>query len=188
VGNRWTELLLRAQRGEFQLFGQLAEEVRPLLLGGLRACEHTQALFHSREDVEDALQEAFLKAWRCLPAYDAARGGAVTWLWILTMHSAIDLLRRRKTFVVSIHGHDGSPTLDVPGREPDPAALAVAEELRERLDRTLRAAGRQARLAWELRFSQGMRYADIARLLGQPLGSIASRIYSLKMGLRQSLT
>src|ERR671916_2314429 len=44
---------------------------------------------------EEAVQDAYLRIWRRASTFDAARGGARSWLLTIVHHCAIDLLRRR---------------------------------------------------------------------------------------------
>jgi RNA polymerase sigma-70 factor (ECF subfamily) len=184
-------LLLRAQRGETEHFGQLVTEIEPWLIRRLRCCAATAAVGRNHHDSCEALQEAFLKAWHRRRAYDAGRGSAGAWLWAITRNCALDILRRRgRRRTVSLEGGTGDGAERPDGR-PDPAAAAEAGEqaahVRRRLARLLPHLKRPARRAWELRVGKGLPYAAIARRLRVPQGTVATWIHRVKQELRAAL-
>jgi RNA polymerase sigma-70 factor (ECF subfamily) len=187
--DRFTEQLLRAQGGPSELFGSLWEEVAPRLLRRLRECEETRAL--SREDAEDALQEASLRAWASLRSFEACRGSAWTWLWCITRNCAVVILRRRaRRHAVSLNAGVEGVEVEVADDSPGPAAVIEAREetqgMQRLLEEALSAAGKEVRQVWGLRFRQGRKFCDIARELKTPPGTIAGRIHALKAALRIS--
>jgi RNA polymerase sigma-70 factor (ECF subfamily) len=183
---RWTGYLRRAQQGEPHQFGRLAAEMEPWLRGRLRRCAATAALFRDREDVRDALQEAFLRAWRALHAYDSARGSAGAWVWAIARNCAVEFLRRRRRRALSFDERRDSP-LEGPGPDrPDGAAAEAARAVRHVLDRALAARKRDVRRAWDCRFDRGMTYAEIARELGVPPGTVATWIHRVKAAVRKA--
>jgi RNA polymerase sigma-70 factor (ECF subfamily) len=89
-------------------------------------------MVHDRAEAEDLLQEVFTAAWRRADTFDAARGGAMTWLVTLARNRAIDRLRQ----------HHESPLDDavahaIADDDPTPAARAEASEERQRLERCM---------------------------------------------------
>jgi RNA polymerase sigma factor (sigma-70 family) len=188
--DRFTGRLLRARGGQPELFGGLWEEVAPRLIRRLRACECTRDL--SREDAEDVLQEASLRAWANLQSFEACSGSAWGWLWCITRNCAIAVLRRRaRRRSVSLCARAGSAELEVADGRPGPATAAETREetqnMQRALDEALSAAGAEVRRAWELRFRHGRKYRDIACELETPLGTIAGQIHALKRALRMAL-
>jgi RNA polymerase sigma-70 factor (ECF subfamily) len=131
-----------------------------------------------RSAAEDVVQEAFLALWRSSGRYDPVRGSVRTWVLGIVHHRAIDALRR------SI-GHDR--------RRASDEGLEERFEARERTDvevarrdeaETVRSALRglpadQARVI-ELAYFGGFTHTEIAKLLGQPLGTVKGR---MRLGL-----
>jgi RNA polymerase sigma-70 factor (ECF subfamily) len=190
-GQRWTGLLLRAQRGETQLFGELVGEMEPVLARRLRSCPATAAVGRNAHDTDEALQEAFLRAWRRLNSYDPARGSAGAWVWAITRNCALDILRRRsRKRTVSLNGGDGDGMEQ--GQDGlNPAAAAEtrerAETVRRLLARLLPGQKRGARRAWELRFGKGLSYRAIASRLCVPQGTVATWIHRVRQEVRTAL-
>ena len=124
---------------------------------------------------EDAVQEAFLALWRTAGRFVPERGKASTWILTLVHRRAVDLVRReerRRTDALE-HAH-----------EPE-ARGAVDEEAwlrlqRERVQDALRKLPDQQREAIELAYYGGFTQSELAERLGQPLGTIKSRMF---MGL-----
>ena len=121
---------------------------------------------------EDAVQDAFLAVWRGAGRYVAERGRASTWLLTIVHRRAVDLVRheqRRRT---------------EPMEEAVETHVAATEELawlrleRERVQEALRRLPDAQREAIELAYYGGLTQSELAERLGQPLGTIKSRMFS----------
>jgi RNA polymerase sigma-70 factor (ECF subfamily) len=122
---------------------------------------------------EDAVQDAFLTLWRTAARYVPERGKASTWILTLVHRRAVDLVRREQ--------RRRSDMLDPSGESGD-AAPAVDEEAwlrlqRERVQGALRQLPDQQREALELAYYGGFTQSELAERLGQPLGTIKSRMF-----------
>jgi RNA polymerase sigma-70 factor (ECF subfamily) len=140
--------------------------------------------------VDDALHDAAVNALAHLESFDPALGSAGTWLWTLTHHCAVNLLRRRTTRpTVSLFHDDGRTLCDPAGDDEDPADLAEEREdltiARRWLDQALALCGPEVRRAWELRHDHGMQYSEIAEVMDQPVGTIATWIHRVKKVARR---
>jgi len=130
---------------------------------------------------QDAVQEAFLGAWRTATSFDPARGKASTWLLTLVHRRAVDLVRRED--------RRRGDLLDPP---PPAAVESVYEtaEIREQR-RTVQAALAQLpseqREALELAYYGGLTQSELAERLGVPLGTVKSRMYIALTRLRELL-
>jgi RNA polymerase sigma factor (sigma-70 family) len=124
---------------------------------------------------EDAVQDAFLALWRTAARFVPERGKASTWILTLVHRRAVDLVRREE--------RRRADTLEqAPEQE---ANTSVDEEAwlrlqRERVQTALRQLPDQQREALELAYYGGMTQSELADRLGQPLGTIKSRMF---MGL-----
>ena len=130
---------------------------------------------------QDAVQDAFLAAWRTAAAFDPDRGNASTWLMTLVHRRAVDLVRREE--------RRRADTLE---NAPEPSGGAVDEEAwlrlqRERVQDALRRLPDQQREAIELAYYGGFTQAELAERLGQPLGTIKSRMFMGLARLRELL-
>jgi RNA polymerase sigma factor (sigma-70 family) len=122
---------------------------------------------------EDAVQDAFLAVWRTAPRFLPERGKASTWILTLVHRRAVDLVRREE--------RRRTDTLD-PDTEPGDRSPPVDEEAwvrlqRERVQKALRQLPDQQREAIELAYYGGFTQSELAERLGQPLGTIKSRMF-----------
>lgn len=116
---------------------------------------------------EDAVQEAWIKAWRGLAEFE---GGSKfsTWLFAIVSREALDVRRRRRP--VAVDGTILEPLVDrAAAQHPtaqDPAQVVLADELWETLDLALSELPWRQRASWLLREIEGFSYDEIARVLG----------------------
>jgi RNA polymerase sigma-70 factor, ECF subfamily len=121
---------------------------------------------------EDAVQEAFLQAWRSAGGYEPERAQASTWLLTFVHRRAVDIVRREER-------RRGEPSEALP--EPvGPGAdeTALAHSRREVVRDALRRLPREQREAIELAYYGGLTQTELAERLDQPLGTIKSRMFS----------
>lgn len=131
---------------------------------------------------EDAVQEGFLAVWRSADRFMPERGKASTWVLTLVHRRAVDLVRRED------RRRAEALTDDV-----EPAASGSAEEdawlrfERERVQAALRQLPDQQREALELAYYGGFSQSELAERLGQPVGTIKSRMFTGLARLRELL-
>ena len=131
---------------------------------------------------EDAVQEGFLAAWRSAARFVPERAKASTWLLTLVHRRAVDLVRREE--------RRRTDTLDE-GAEPAGGATDEAVWLRFERERVQDALARlpdQQREALELAYYGGFTQSELAERLGQPVGTIKSRMFTGLSRLRELLT
>jgi RNA polymerase sigma factor (sigma-70 family) len=124
---------------------------------------------------QDAVQDAFLGVWRSADRYLPERAKASTWILTLVHRRAVDLVRREDR-------RRGEP-LD---GAPEPIALSTVEGeatlgfQRRVVQEALKGLPAEQREALELAYYGGLTQSELAERLGQPLGTIKSRMF---MGL-----
>lgn len=136
---------------------------------------------------EEIVQEVFLKLWNQPETYTQARGRFVSWLLSLIHHRSIDELRRRSRTEVPLDGAipGGFDLRADPAPEPgDQVSLA---ELREEVRSALASLPANQREPIELSFFRGLTHTQIAELLGQPLGTVKTRIRLGMTAMRETL-
>jgi len=131
---------------------------------------------------EDAVQEAFLAVWRSAHRYAPERSKPSTWILTFVHRRAVDLVRREER-----RRADSLPDVDaVLGGSVDEEAWLLLE--RERVQTALRQLPDQQREAIELAYYGGFTQSELAERLGQPLGTIKSRMFTGLARLRELLT
>jgi RNA polymerase sigma factor (sigma-70 family) len=130
---------------------------------------------------EDAVQEGFLAVWRTAPRFVPERGKASTWILTLVHRRAVDVVRREQR-----------RRADLLDEASGPVGASVEEEAwlrlqRERVQDALRLLPDQQREALELAYYGGFTQSELAERLGQPLGTIKSRMFAGLARLRELL-
>jgi RNA polymerase sigma-70 factor (ECF subfamily) len=126
---------------------------------------------------EDILQEAFVNVWHHAGSYDAAKSQPLTWLISIVRNRCLDRLRRREIAVVSLtRGDDDGPDIDFPADGPSPVELLDAAADARSVRGCIDALDPGPRQAIALAFFQGLSHGELARHLGQPLGTVKSWI------------
>ena len=130
---------------------------------------------------EDAVQDAFLAAWRTADRFMPERGKASTWILTLVHRRAVDLVRREERRRADPLDH-----------VPEPGGGSVDEEAwlrlqRERVQGALKQLPDQQREALELAYYGGFTQSELAERLGQPIGTIKSRMFMGLSRLRELL-
>lgn len=143
-----------------------------------------------RADAEEIVSDAFAQAWRDAPRFDAERGSVPAWLTMITRSRALDLVRarnrRHEANRRAAAGHpEGTPGAASP--VDDPATAVDQAERRVQVLAALDALTTEQRTAIELAFYGGLTHSEIADQLGEPLGTVKSRIRAGMQKLRESL-
>ena len=125
-----------------------------------------------RELAREVLQDTFLRAWDGRDTYDEHRGRVPWWLMGIARNRAIDLLRSR-SHQARLREADAPPSGTVATDRPRNSGDVIG--LRRTITDALAALSATQREAIELAYYRGLTQAEIARELGQPLGTIKSR-------------
>jgi RNA polymerase sigma-70 factor (ECF subfamily) len=132
---------------------------------------------------EDAVQEGFLTLWRTAAGFVPERAKASTWVLTLVHRRAVDLVRReerRRAEPLEPATAESAET----GSVEDSALLRFE---RDRVQRALRQLPDAQREAIELAYYGGFTQSELAERLGQPLGTIKSRMFTGLARLRELL-
>lgn len=162
------DLVLAAQRGEQAAFSELVRRHQR------RAYAVARAIVINHEDAEDAVQEAFLHAYRAIDRFlpDQAFGA---WLHRIVANAALDVTRRRK-----VRDADELPeTVASPFRDP-----AEKSELRQRLTEALNTLPPRQRAVIVLHDVEGYKHAEIGKMLDIPEGTARSDLHYARSQLR----
>ena len=130
---------------------------------------------------EDAVQEAFLAVWRTAARFVPERAKASTWILTLVHRRAVDVVRReqpRRTEPIEVAPQASANVTE------DEAWLRLQ---RARVQDALRELPDQQREALELAYYGGFTQSELADRLGEPLGTIKSRMFAGLARLRELL-
>jgi RNA polymerase sigma-70 factor (ECF subfamily) len=135
---------------------------------------------------EEVSQEVFLKVWRRPGSYAPGRGPFVTWLLSVAHHRAVDELRARRHDTLPIDGADGVG-IEIVDESADLSDVAWVGERRVAIRAALGGLPQTQRHAIELAYYAGLTQREISDRLGEPLGTIKTRMRLAMQKLRASL-
>jgi RNA polymerase sigma factor, sigma-70 family len=167
-----TELVTAAQRGDAEAFAALAR------LSADRLYAVAVRVTRDRTRAEDALQQALIATWEQLPRLrDPERFEA--WTYRLVVRFAVQQARV---------GRDSSQQIfALPEQEPTPGDAVADVATRDQLERGFRRLTPEQRAVVVLHFYAGLSLAEIAEVIGVPLGTVGSRLHYAKRALRAAL-
>ncbi|HWT01698.1 MAG TPA: sigma-70 family RNA polymerase sigma factor [Pyrinomonadaceae bacterium] len=131
---------------------------------------------------EEVLLDVFMQVWRQASSYDAERGSPLAWLATIARSRAIDRLRagrqhwQRTSSLETVSQQSTGESLE---------EAAYVTELRAIVREALASLSAEQREALELAYYAGMSHSEIAERLGQPLGTVKTRIRLGMMKLRE---
>lgn len=174
-GEKLPELLARVASGEARAFAEL----HTLTRGRLRRI--VLAVGASPHDVDDILQESFLKVWRNAARYDSGRAPVMAWMSTIARHAAIDHLRARRqpTFeldeaIMASPASGPSPVEDFDFASAEPIARGALARLPEDRRRLV-----------ALAYLEGESRASLSRRFGVPVGTIKTWLHRTIVAVRK---
>ena len=179
------QLVERVQRGDKQAYGLLVQKYQRKLGRLLSRFIRDQA------EVEDVVQEAFIKAYRALPNF---RGDSAfyTWLYRIGINTAKNYLvamgRRPQTSneievedAENFEDGDELRTVDTPETE------LMTKEIAKTVQLAIESLPEDLKTAIVLREIEGMSYEEIAVMMDCPIGTVRSRIFRARESIAERL-
>jgi len=177
-------LVRRVQKGDKAAFDALVLKYQHKVL------KLVQRYVRNPSEAEDIAQEAFIKAYRALPAF-RGESAFYTWLYRIAINTAKNALvaSRRRPISYDLDLQDSSQ-LQAQARLADaetPEALALTDEIRRTVNESIEALPDDLRLAIVLRELEGLSYEEIAKTMECPVGTVRSRIFRAREAIDRSL-
>ena len=179
------QLVTRAQQGDRQAFNLLVEKYQRKLARLL------SRFIRDPAEVEDVTQEAFIKAYRALPAF---RGDSAfyTWLYRIGINTA-------KNYLMAL-GRRAPTSTEVGAEEAEgfeegeqlrdintPESVLLSNEIAATVNSTIEQLPEELRRAIQMRELEGMSYEDIAQAMDCPIGTVRSRIFRAREAIAERL-
>lgn len=161
--------------GDIDAFHEIVGRHGPAML------RYASRTLNDRGDAEEAVQDAFVAAWRTLPDF---RGDSTlrTWLFTITRRKAIDLVRRKRPLPVT----DDELLERAVGATPGPS-VGEGSGFVEALDTALAALPESQRSVWLLREVEEMSYAEIAQVQRTTETAVRGKLARARAGLQTML-
>jgi RNA polymerase sigma-70 factor (ECF subfamily) len=179
------QLVERAQAGDKRAFELLVEKYQRKLARLL------SRFIRDPAEVEDVTQEAFIKAYRALPAF---RGDSAfyTWLYRIGINTAKNYLMamgRRAPTSTEVEAEEaegfeeGEQLRDI----NTPESVLLSNEIARTVNSTIESLPEELRTAIQMRELEGMSYEDIAKAMDCPIGTVRSRIFRAREAIAEQL-
>jgi RNA polymerase sigma-70 factor, ECF subfamily len=179
------QLVERAQRGDKRAFELLVSKYQRKL-GRLLS-----RMVRDPAEVEDVTQEAFIKAYRALPAF---RGDSAfyTWLYRIAINTAKNYLVAlgRRAPTTTEFDHEDAENFEEAEALRDaatPESELHGKQIASTVNRAMDALPEDLRTAITLREIEGLSYEEIASLMNCPIGTVRSRIFRAREAIAAEL-
>ena len=178
-------LVRAAKRGDMGAFEQLVKRYDRNIF---RIAQH---ITQNREDAEDVVQDAFLKAYQNLGQFQG-QSKFYTWLVRIAVNESLMKLRKRRTAKTvsldeDVQTEDDAVPREVADWAPNPEQLYKQEELREILSRTIQELPSGFRTVFVLRDVEGLSTEETAEALELSVPAVKSRLLRARLQLRERL-
>ncbi|MCU1284413.1 MAG: polymerase, sigma-24 subunit, RpoE [Acidobacteriales bacterium] len=178
-------LIQSAREGDIAAFEQL---IRKYDRNVFRIAQH---ITQNREDAEDVVQDAFLKAYQNLKQFQG-NSKFYTWLVRIAVNEALMKLRKRKSSKTvsmdeDVETEDGSVPREVADWSPNPEQQYRQAELSEILEKTIQGLPMGFRTVFMLRDVEGLSTEETAETLGLSVPAVKSRLLRARLQLRERL-
>jgi RNA polymerase sigma-70 factor (ECF subfamily) len=182
------DLLQRFRRGQTEAFGLLVRRYEQELYGYLRRYLGDASL------AEDVFQNTFLQVYVKSGQYEAGRP-VRPWLYTIATNQAIDALRRNgrhqavsleRTHTDPVEGDLAGLLEMLESRTPDPLEEAAAAERKVQVRAAVDRLPDFLKQVLLLAYYQGLKYREIADVLGIPVGTVKSRLHAALVRLQEA--
>jgi RNA polymerase sigma-70 factor, ECF subfamily len=171
-------LIQRIAAGDREAFARLYDRYAALVF------TFAMRLLRARSEAEDLLQEVFLQVWRQSNNYQPERGSPEAWIITMTRSRAIDKLRSLRRREEGAAALPARAAVEGGGRDDSGAGAA---EVRVMVQSALTQLPEAQRRVLELAYFDGLTQSEIAARLGEPLGTVKTRLRAGLERLRQFL-
>ncbi|MFE7511607.1 RNA polymerase sigma factor [Streptomyces sp. NPDC057540] len=169
-------LAVRAAEGDEEAFEVLVHR------HSLPMIQLATRLLGNRAEAEDAVQDAFVSAWRSLPEY-RGEAGFGTWLHRIVTNRCLNLLRARRPAA----DLDAVAEPAAPEHQSSPARAAESHAAVRDLARAMRSLSAEQRVCWVLREIEAQPYDTIARTVGISPEAVRARVFRARRMLTEAM-
>lgn len=170
------ELVRKALDGDERAFARIVEGHHGMVFSVVRA------ILGNRDDVEDTVQEIFIKVYRNLVRF-RGESKLSTWICRIAHNESINAANRIR--------HDHGPLEEAFGLGTDrgnPDRAHRIRKMRETLEKIMSELDEQYRVVLELRYMGEKSYIEIAEIMEIPIGTVKTYIHRAKAALKAGLT
>lgn len=176
------DIIQRVRAGDRKAYARLVDRHKE------KAMALAVRMLRDRRDAEEALQDAFVRAFQALPRFEG-RSSFATWLYRIVFNVCSSALERRSLATVSLNAEteEGGAAIELPSTELAPDLQLESSEAQsvvlEEIERLPEVYG----TAFTLFVIQELSYDEIVEVLGVPLGTVKARLFRARMMLRDAV-
>jgi RNA polymerase sigma-70 factor (ECF subfamily) len=171
------ELIARIVRGESRVYGVIVDRHKD------RAMTLAVRLLRNREEAEEALQDAFVRAFRAIETFDG-RSRFATWLYRIVYNTCLTRLNRLQAAGRIFAEADGE--IEISSYETPDVALLRTEQYQQ-VNGAIAALPEHFATVLTLFYVQEMSYDEIVEITGMPLGTVKTHLFRARTALKKSL-
>jgi len=168
-------LIKRAQAGELDAFGTVVQKFQDMAVG------YAYSILGDFHLAEDAAQEAFIEAFRCLPSLRTP-DAFPSWFRKIVFKHCDRLTRGKRIEVVPLE-----TAVAMPSKEKGPAEVAEEQEMEDNVLAAIAALPEHERLVTTLFYINGYSQNEVADFLGIPVTTVNSRLHHSRKRLKGRL-
>jgi RNA polymerase sigma-70 factor, ECF subfamily len=173
------DLILRCQQGDQEALKEIYDRYRE------RVYRVAYGVVRQREDALEIVQDVFVKLFRTIRSFKG-KSRLYTFLYRMTMNTAIDHVRRMKKFSKpSVQEEGGFQLPEHPEKGPD--RIFLYKELEEKVKGALEKLPTDQRMAIIFREIEGLSYQEMSETMGCSLGTVMSRLHYGRKKMQEML-
>jgi len=179
------KLVARVQQGDKHAFDLLVIKYQRKILRLL------SRMLRDQSDIEDVMQEAFIKAYRALPQF-RGESAFYTWLYRIAINTARNWMSsqsRRPSSPNHNQSEDGETFDEIDNLTDNntPESILASQEIATTVNETIQELPEELRTAIVLREIEGLSYEEISQAMGCPIGTVRSRIFRAREAIAAKL-
>ncbi len=169
------DLLEKAKSGDRKAFGKIVEKHTGVVYAAVRS------VLGSRGDIDDAVQEAFIRIYRGLPSF-TGRSSLSTWIWSVARNNTINIRAKERDDVIPL-----DKTAEIASNRLGPEAEFARRSAAEDIEYLLSRLEGDYRQVIELRYLAGKKYHEIAEMLDMPEGTVKTLIHRARIKMKRMM-
>jgi RNA polymerase sigma-70 factor (ECF subfamily) len=175
------EIIRRVLAGEKRAYAELVDRHKD------KAMTLALRMLRNREEAEEAIQDAFVRAFRALPRFEW-KSSFTTWFYRIVYNTCVSSLGRRAEAVLVSLDDDEVESVDAPSDDPTPEAQLTSHEIQSAVQDAIENLPESYAGILTLFFVNDMSYEQIVEVTGLSLSAVKVRLFRGRVMLRRAVT
>ncbi|MDP1676847.1 MAG: sigma-70 family RNA polymerase sigma factor [Bacteroidota bacterium] len=176
------EIIRRVIDGDQRAYAELVERHKD------KAMTLAMRMLKNKSEAEEALQDAFVRAYKALPSFEK-KSTFATWFYRIVFNVCSSVLNKRgSNNLLSIDiENDGELKIEIPSEDDEPDIELESKEFSEIVRREISTMEESYSMILTMFFLQEMSYEEIISVTGLPLGTVKNRLFRARTQLRSAV-